>query len=392
MQVNQSNYIINFKKFYDSKISTIIFNVLGWGIFLIVPIFFWNLPKQSIVEFTIITSILIAVFYTNSLVLFPRFLLKGKILIFILSLIALLISSLFLLSVFFKHFDNDKVRLRPHNKEIMAAAESIIDNIKQAENPKSEIIFDKLFEFKSQRMLSKPIRFMFLVLIILIMSSGIRITQEWLRNEKHKKEEDNERLNAELNFLKSQVNPHFLFNTLNSIYSLAYKKSDQTPDAISKLSNILRYMLYETNINTVPLENEYNYLVDFIELQKLRIYDNCNVQFETSGDFSKVQIAPLLLVPFIENAFKHGVDTTSECYIFIKLKIENNDLHFKVENSLPFGNQHISGTDSGIGLKNVQRRLKLLYPDKHLLLIDSDTKKYKINLTIRLQENELHNS
>jgi LytS/YehU family sensor histidine kinase len=195
---------------------------------------------------------------------------------------------------------------------------------------------------------------------------------------------ENEKLHSELAFLKSQVNPHFLFNILNNICSLARKKSDDTENAIIQLSRIMRYMLYDSKDEKVSLEKEAEYLQNYIDLQRLRISDSVIINFKIEGNINGKMVEPMLLIPFVENAFKHGVSYLEASHIDIHLKIDNNDLQFRIENNRIKKNDDPIQQESGIGLKNVLRRLDLLYPGTHTINIEETTTKYIVNLDISL--------
>lgn len=171
-----------------------------------------------------------------------------------------------------------------------------------------------------------------------------------------------EKLEAELNFLKSQINPHFLFNTLNNIYSLARKKSDETAEVVVKLSKLLRFVLYESQHGPIPLAREIQFLNDYIELEKIRYDARLELRFVHSIEAPERPIMPLMLVPLVENAFKHGAsETTDKALIHIELRQKENELTFVVENT--FEQNLTSEIREGIGLKNMRRRLELLYPN-----------------------------
>ncbi len=212
---------------------------------------------------------------------------------------------------------------------------------------------------------------------------SIRLAKEWAKNEKERRELEGEKLRSELAFLKSQINPHFLFNTLNNICSLARKKSDNTEPAIIKLSQIMRYMLTDSMQEKVGLEEEVEYLNNFIELQKIRIADKVDISFTIEDDNSFIQIEPLLLIPFVENAFKHGVSYNDKSRIAIALKTTKGELTFTVENSRPSTKDSMKLGEAGIGLKNVSRRLELLYPGRHQLEIRDTGSLYYIMLKIK---------
>jgi two-component system LytT family sensor kinase len=171
-----------------------------------------------------------------------------------------------------------------------------------------------------------------------------------------------EKLEAELNFLKSQINPHFLFNTLNNIYSLARKKSDETAEVVVKLSKLLRFVLYESQHSPITVAREIQFLNDYIELEKIRYDARLELRFVHSVEEPERPIMPLMLVPLVENAFKHGAsETTDKAFIHIELRQKENGLTFVVENT--FEQNSTSEIREGIGLKNMRRRLELLYPN-----------------------------
>lgn len=197
---------------------------------------------------------------------------------------------------------------------------------------------------------------------------------------------EKEKVESELKFLKSQVNPHVLFNNLNNIYSLALEKSPQVPEMILKLSQMMRYMLYDCNEQFVPLEKEINYLQDFIELQKLRLEENAMVNFSIEGDPENKKIAPLLLITFIENSFKHSMDTTDKpVEIIIRLELSDHTLKFHTANTYTPDAENDLNTE-GIGLKNVKKRLELIYGDQHELNIYPENHYYHVTLDLELME------
>lgn len=213
------------------------------------------------------------------------------------------------------------------------------------------------------------------------------ITNDWLNQQRIQQEIDKQRLQSELNFLKSQINPHFLFNTLNNLYALTLKKSESAPDIVLKLSDMMRYMLYECNEKTVPLEKELTYIKNYLELEKLRRHEKIKILVNIEGKPEKLEIAPLLLIPFIENAFKHSAKKHGNQYfISIYLNINNNELNLSVENSVSSNNIQDPKLPGGIGLVNVKRRLELLYPEKHKLDIKSTSDTFTVKLYLELSE------
>jgi two-component system, LytTR family, sensor kinase len=202
---------------------------------------------------------------------------------------------------------------------------------------------------------------------------------EWYDTTTRQKALEREKINAELAFLKSQINPHFLFNTINDIYALAYVKDDNAPTALLKLSGMLRYMLHESNTNFVPLEKELDYVKDFIDLQNIGFKGNTNIDFHAEGDISKPQIAPMLLIPFVENAFKHGDFNNSSQPIEVLCRFENQQIMFQCKNVVRRQQKDALG---GIGLQNVRRRLELLYPHKYQLDIVQTEAHFKCTLIL----------
>ncbi len=202
-------------------------------------------------------------------------------------------------------------------------------------------------------------------------------------------EMESKQLKAELSLLKSQINPHFLFNTLNNLYSIAKKYGDsEAAEGLLKLSQLMRYMIYDSNAELVSLEKEIEYIEDYVELQRLRVnqHEFPKIHLETTGDFRSNFISPMMLIPFIENAFKHGSGGKDRNLIDIQIRLEKKVLKLKVMN--PMGDNHnTTGSNkigSGIGLENVSRRLNLIYPDRHSLSIKSDNDCFRIELIIDL--------
>jgi two-component system, LytTR family, sensor kinase len=202
-----------------------------------------------------------------------------------------------------------------------------------------------------------------------------------VRSEKQKKLLENERLNAELNFLKLQINPHFLFNTLNSIYSQAHFRSEQTEHSILKFSRIMRYVLYDSAAEKIPLIQDLEYISNYIDLQQLRLSKNITIHYDVTGPVNGLSIAPLLLITFIENAFKHGISYTAPSEIKIAIAVTGNDLSLTVGNAITQSSRESTG---GVGLINARRRLDVIYPGRHLLDVIENDHLYIVNLKIEL--------
>ena len=221
-----------------------------------------------------------------------------------------------------------------------------------------------------------------LVIINTIYAVLIRLAIDWYEAQKLKAELINRNQASELALLRSQVNPHFLFNTLNNIYSLVYKKSDDAPEAVMKLSSIMRYMLFDATSDNVLLEKEIEYLKSFIELQKLRIRQQDFVEIAIHGDPNGRTIAPMLLIAFVENAFKHSSKSAPNPGIRINLFIEPEQIQFIVTNHVRKNSEAPGDLSGGIGMHNIQRRLDLLYPGKHSLVITEDQAIFTVKLVI----------
>lgn len=223
-------------------------------------------------------------------------------------------------------------------------------------------------------------------IFIIASSTVVKTLSEFYENQQNKLLAETHKTATELNYLRKQTNPHFLFNALNSIYSLAYKKSDVVPDAIVTLSEMMRYMLYETDNKTVLLEKEINYIKNYIELQKLRLNNIENIFINIHGETRNKQIEPLLLISFIENAFKYGTDYKGVAHVKIKISITDDVLDFWVENRME--NYIKDPKNSGIGLTNIESRLNLLYPNTHRLTITETENNYSVHLNLILDKTQ----
>lgn len=236
-----------------------------------------------------------------------------------------------------------------------------------------------------QQKILTPMQYMVAALIsglfFMLLSTAVYVISINFRTREDRKNLETEKLNAELAFLRSQINPHFLFNSLNNIYALAYKKSDKTPEAILKLSDIMRYMLYESNEDSVLLKEEIEYLKSYIELQKLRFKEKVHVDLHVNIEETEHRIMPLLLISFLENAFKHGVSTDESKPIRIDIGVQNGRLHFKAENAK---NQVNKDQTKGVGLTNLKRRLQLGYPNRHTINVVESENYYSSELFIYL--------
>jgi len=211
---------------------------------------------------------------------------------------------------------------------------------------------------------------------------AIKLFRLFLQGREREKNLYKERLEAELKFLRTQTNPHFLFNTLNNIYALARKKSDETADVVMKLSKILRFMLYESKKDRISIEEDLRILEDYMELERIRYNERLSVSFQREIDNGATPIAPLILLPFVENAFKHGAsETRFNSFINIDLKLNKGILNFMVENSKENHAEEL--VVENIGLGNVRRQLELMYAD-HSLRVQNNNDRFRVDLSINL--------
>lgn len=345
---------------FNSKNQTkIILHILVWFMFFSIPLYdivFGD--EKHVTSFILAILVFILSFYTNFVILVPKFLITKNFTFYFLCLLVLFLIHCVL---FFN--------IEPH-----------MPNIKGNNIPPPPPDFKSKY---TMRLLPAVMSFFLMISV----SSFLKIYEYWNENFKKQKEIENENRTSELNFLKSQLNPHFFFNSLNTIYSLSISQSKKTPEAILNLSELMRYMLLDRKENAidmkVKLKEEINYISNYIELQKLRITPNNKIDFKVNGAIDKVEIYPLLFISFIENAFKYGVHPIDESTIKIEFVITDNSLLFEVTNDLHF--QKTSYDSFGLGNENSIRRLNLYYPD-NVIKIHKE-QKYSVSLLINLNEN-----
>lgn len=354
---------MNLAPLRNNHSNKILFHGIIWSFFVITSLIqFYESPFRINADFYMQWLTGIILFYLNFYYLVPVLLLQKKYWPYFVVLIVLIIIFMI---IRVQYFIPEFQKMRPP---------------RMMDPSGKEILRNPLFK-KKQPFYFKIAGSFFYVLIAAV-STIIRTLSEFYNNEQNKLIAETHRTNTELIYLRKQTNPHFLFNSLNSIYSLAHKKSDLVPDAIVTLSELMRYMLYETDNKFVLLEKEINYIQNYIELQKLRLNNIENITINIHGETKNKFIEPLLLISFIENAFKYGTDYKGAAYVKIKITIEDNILDFWAENKVE--NQTKDPENSGIGMTNIENRLTLLYPNAHKLTITEENQFYKVHLNLEL--------
>ncbi|HEY0744791.1 MAG TPA: sensor histidine kinase [Chryseosolibacter sp.] len=220
------------------------------------------------------------------------------------------------------------------------------------------------------------------VLIFMFLSWLARVTENLVLNTIRKEQLEKQAIETELAYLKSQINPHFLFNTLNNIHTLVYKQAASAPEAVLHLSSLMRYMIYESNAYTVPVSREMAYLQDYISLQQLRYQNAPVVDLHVIGNTEEYFIAPLLFIHFLENAYKHSPARLEPGEIRVTVEIQDNNLVFSCQNPVAPNRENDAEEPGGVGLPNIKKRLSLLYPGQHQLVINNLGKRFTVTLTI----------
>jgi LytS/YehU family sensor histidine kinase len=221
------------------------------------------------------------------------------------------------------------------------------------------------------------------VSFIFVVGTSAQLIEQTNRLKENEKLLTEEKLKTELQLLKAQINPHFIFNALNNIYSLTYMQSGNAPESVLKLSEMLRYVFYDCSMDRVPVTSEIRYIENFNAFQQMKSPYIQNISLQTDLGYGSIEIAPMLFIPFIENAFKYSrIEEIEEAYVTIVIKNESGKLIFAIENSVPGNNKPKPG--SGMGIKNVKHRLKIIYPQNHILTINESEEKFNVSLSIGL--------
>ncbi|MFG4003029.1 sensor histidine kinase [Flavobacterium aquidurense] len=344
-----------FKPYIFTGLHILAWLLLGFIMLFYIPIT-WNvvLPTVFWIWQIIVLVLLIIIFYSNAKIIVPRTIIKDN-------------TSPFLLWEFFMIFVMQLIAYFYTSQTDLHTKISLVLGFKKYKNP----YFDNYV-------------FM-LTLLVLGISTSWAMLHHWQKAAQHKQKLEQDKTMAELAMLKAQINPHFFFNSLNSIYSLTYTNVEDSRKALHTLSRMMRYLLYSTEGERTTLLKEADFMKDFIALMKLRANSKLTITTDIPEKIIDYPIVPMLLLPLVENAFKHGVHATDKSEIHIKLRQNGTHLEFEVENTFF---EKTSITDhGGIGLTNTKRRLHLIYPHKHILTCGVDQNgKYRVNLQITLEQ------
>ena len=321
-----------------NKNITVLSHLLAWLVLFSMPYLLSYGQEQEIyrliVRFWIPLVFSAVIFYLNYFVLIDRYLFPKKMVSFIIINVAIIALFLILKILIEENFISEITKIRDNNSN-------------DTRPPYQVFIYVQALSYMA------PILF----------SISIKSTRRWVRTEAERKEAINFKLRSELQHLHYQLQPHFFFNSLNNIYALVDISPDRAKTSIHGLSKLMRYMLYESNVELVPLSKEIDFMKKYIELMKLRVSDKTKVTYSFPSEETDVKIAPLLFISLIENSFKHGVSASKESTIDIKMTVQGKTVLFTIENdNLPKKSDDKSG--SGIGIPNIEKRLELLYPDK----------------------------
>jgi two-component system, LytTR family, sensor kinase len=358
------------------RIIQILLHFLAWAILLGIPIYFtkrWQVGNDFVWFYYINTLISGIIFYTNYFLLVPGFFFSNKRYMYYLSVIVL-ITCFYFVSDFsnklaFK-YASDNQKAEQVNREH--------DEHRQKQLPPGGAVMIARPPFRGMHMYNYILTSLFLVFI----SLGLRVLERQSEIEKAQKEMEREKLNSELAFLKSQISPHFFFNTLNNIYSLISINAGDSQKAVLKLSKLMRYLLYESEHGNTLLSSEIFFMNNYIDLMKLRMSEKIKLSVAFPEKYDDMNVPPLLFIPFIENAFKHGISYREKSFIDISMQVTKESIIFMCVNSLVRTTEDAEYKHSGIGLENAKKRLNLLFPEKHELKINKSDTTFEVILNI----------
>jgi two-component system LytT family sensor kinase len=381
---------MKFKLLTGNKLSYFL-HVIAWAILFVVPSYLMYRESSDDVIILIMSSsqtVLYAIiFYVNYIWLAPRLFFENKKVLYFITAVLLILCMSALMGFVDDHYlpgpdHPGRLDVAPPGQENGPGlpGEARPYEFRQGDPTRS----------RNGKPHHPPLRQMpsynFILTSIFItgFSIGLRYSEKVIQQEKERKEAEKEKLNSELAFLKNQINPHFFFNTLNNIYSLVQTNVPDGQKAILQLSKLMRYLLYETEKGDILLSQEIDFMRNFIELMKLRISPKVSLDISFPENYPDVSIPPLLFLPFIENAFKHGISYRHRSFISIRMKANQEEIIFGCINSMGGNGEDLTGSDSGIGLENVKKRLSLLFPLKHHLQVFAAENTFNVSLHIDL--------
>ena len=363
------------KDFFTGNKITILLHLLAWAILLGIPLFFikrWQVGEDFIWFYYINTIISGIIFYTNYILLVPRFFFNSRRYRYFLSAIIFIICFYFVSDIsnrlVFKYVPG-----KGNMEEFSRPAER--------DREKGPPVGGKMFggpPFGRCTFIIIPLIRCFLSFF----SLGLRVLERNSRIEKLQKELEKEKLNSELAFLKNQISPHFFFNTLNNIYSLISINAEDSQKAVLGLSKLMRYLLYDSEHGNTLLSNEIDFMNNYIDLMKLRMSNKIDLKVSFPEKYEDINIPPLIFIPFIENAFKHGISYREKSFIDISMTTEKESIKFRCVNSLVKIKEDNESVHSGIGLHNVTKRLNLLFPGRHDIKINKSETEFEVLLQI----------
>jgi two-component system, LytTR family, sensor kinase len=377
-----------FKPLSERKYKAFILHFILWGGLLLLNYILFGMPGLDVhYAFPLLSWLIyILLFYLNYILLVPKFLFKKRYLLYALLLFVLFATAVYSKTMIDNHFFKERIlKEQPHEwrrtpdsafKAVPPFYDRPFGHNAPTDPPPKRIFNIRLHPFFVTSLLQ--------LALILLASISLRFIKKWQDDEKIRTEIEKEKISTELLFLKQQINPHFLFNAINSIYSLSISQKPETSDAIIKLSSILRYMLYETDKQCVALNDEIQAINNYIELQKLRLTEKMKLSYILKGNPDSYKVVPLIMLPLIENAFKHGVDNANDSFIDILIDVNDGSLILTVKNRIVSKKQ--SFESSGIGIKNIIRRLDLLYQGSYILESAPDGDVFKVNLKLKLEK------
>jgi CRISPR/Cas system CSM-associated protein Csm2 small subunit len=361
------------------KATRIILHVLIWVVIIGLPIYAarrFRMGGNFLLTYYTITAISAFIFYLNYLFLIPLLFFQKKRYRYYISILAV---------VFFFYFISDFTN--EHISDIISKngnSDQIIRSPGEERRMKPPPIQMRRPGFVIAMPNAQLIGYTLSSLFMVFLSLGLRVLERQSKIEKIQEEMEKAKLNAELTLLKNQISPHFFFNTLNNIYSLIGRNNEDSKDAVIKLSKMMRYVLNESGSDNKLLSDEVEFMNNYIDLMKLRIGSKTRISVNFPTENKNLMIPHLLFISLIENAFKYGISVQEESFVNINLECGGNNILFKCENGLPESNTGPIFASTGIGLENLKKRLGLLYPGRHELLIDKAKNKFEVNLTIRL--------